>query len=388
MTKHFINLLSLAMIFLATHVHPIKSEALIRVYSCGSVTGTTCDLYNIFLENETTRFMPSSRNPKQVIKVTLRSSTIPVLTSDICTTFPNIEKFEVQGVGLKRIDLDAFSGCGNLKEIIIYGNSLGTIHPDTFKWRPLLEVISLWNNKIVEIQPELFRNLTYLKTLNLYGNLLTEAPISVFETLTNLKELRLHHNPIVDLDVNALLNVLPNLKEVALQDTDMECDRLKEVIGIFRGAGVAVSTSTWTVRSRSYTVTAVDGFRCLTSEQYQKEMLMTTLPATLAQIKHEIGMFGNASVIDYSSRLHALEVAVEELKSENAVLKQMIELLQGNIGNASENGVSNNFEAKLDHQIRVMDKFLEMQETANKLLWEKVEKVQKLELQSGHDVKN
>lgn len=82
----------------------------VEAHRCEDLTSTTCTLKGISFDDEHPgRFIPKSNVAQNVTKVTFTSSTIPILTSDICDNFPNVETLQLIKVSLKVVKSGAFN---------------------------------------------------------------------------------------------------------------------------------------------------------------------------------------------------------------------------------------------------------------------------------------
>jgi len=134
--------------------------------------------------------------------------------SIICDTFQNSTRFELQSIGISRIDENSFWGCKSLEYLDLSSNLLTSLPLNAFSTHPSsypnkiselpwdkygshlqnLETLYLQGNKIQEIQPLVFNSLVNLKTLWLNSNKIKSVLPELFDTLKNLTVLYLNHN--------------------------------------------------------------------------------------------------------------------------------------------------------------------------------------------------
>lgn len=273
-------------LLLILSLNQIYGSIILEAYRCEDMLSTTCTLQDIsFDDDDSIRFLPKSKVPRTVSKVSFVSSKIPVLTSDICDNFPNLEILEMNEVSLKVVDTEALSGCTKLKEIQLRDNFLSTLDKDTFQQNKMLKKIILNNNNLTTIPQDLFKGLQELTWIDLCSNLLSRLPAVTFSGLTEIVNLEVRNNPLLSLEVEEMRKEMPNLKYLLLRDLDLTCDRLRQVQAFVGTNGlnqyIRPDYSTYhsksyqsAIRSRPYSISYEGTQECLSNEQWEREVLL------------------------------------------------------------------------------------------------------------------
>lgn len=205
------------------------------------------------------RFTPVAKNSTQVREVTLVGHAY-VLTEDICNAFPNAEKLEFY-VKIEDILPEAFVKCTKVKYIFLNDNNIRTLHRDTFRYNIQLDELEIQRNNLKELNTWLFASLVNLKLLNLHGNYLTEFPAELVRNNKKLITLNLSTNDLLDLDAAALVEYIPNLKSIIMNNNQFSCDRMQQILA--RNLYVINTSYLYVYRRRFYLQSTVDRFLCL-----------------------------------------------------------------------------------------------------------------------------
>lgn len=215
-------------------------------YYCEDRKGNYCKL-DLTNHNITqSRFIPVATYPKFVNSLYICGTQLPIFSAeDICNTFPDLEKIDVGALAIEEVSKNAFSKCTHLRSISMYRNNI------TF-----LDIKLLWN--VVD-----------LEVLQLTGNQLTYIHPKVFKNLKRLRELYLRNNPLINLDADQMVKYMPNLKEIYLQDTDIACERMTDIIEAFEEIDAIIKTDSLINRIRDYEPLEVHDLICLTTEQHK-----------------------------------------------------------------------------------------------------------------------
>lgn len=164
-------------------------------------------------------------NPRFVINTTLSKdavkwfwfldpSFVPILTSDICETFPNLLSFNAKFVSIEEIHADAFEKCSDLQYLDLFSNPIKKLPERTFAGLSKLNQLYLTGAVLPETSEGLFRDMAPLKMLWLMSNKIVSLPAKVFEGLVNLEKIFLYSNELKDFKVGEALKNLKNLKEI------------------------------------------------------------------------------------------------------------------------------------------------------------------------------
>lgn len=219
----------------------------IRRFFCEDQTGNYCKLDMTGHNTNQTRFKPVAMYPKFVNSLYICGTQFPVFSAeDICNTFPDLEKIDVGALSIEEVSKNAFSKCIHLKSIAMYRNNISS-----------LDIKLLWNVVDLEI-------------LQLTANQLTYIHPKVFKNLKRLRELYLRNNPLINLDADQMVKYMPSLKEIYLQDTDIECGRMSDVIEAFEEIDCIMKTDSLFERNRDYEPLKIHDLICLTTTQHTR----------------------------------------------------------------------------------------------------------------------
>lgn len=254
-------------------------------------SGTTCFLINLQSSKLDPHIIPVSNvNHSDTIRtLSVVYSNVPIITSSICETLPNLKKVEFDNAGVEKVDENAFHLCNNLDELEITSNQIEILEKNTFNYNPLLRTLSLHDNDLQYLHIDLFVNLTSLTRLDLSLNEFTHLPPQIFRNLNKLSELVLYHNRLIELDAEQMIKDLPKLSRIRIRDNDFHCDRLSKILEVFGTAHVSFWEYSGQRRSRTYTVTYVKGIECLNDEQHEREIyLRKNLPDTISKLRVDV----------------------------------------------------------------------------------------------------
>lgn len=275
-----------------------------------------CKLEKIYVTKTAPEFTPIAGQPNNISVVDIYESTLPVFTAKgICEAFPNLNRIFVNSLQIQEVYNDAFSQCHQLTRI------------------------RMDNNTIKSINAETFSNLVQLKELYFFGNNLTFIEAEAFKDLRELTELWLCHNNFLNLNAEKMLEYMPMLKRILLQDNLIRCDRMATIIEIFKNRSVIVDAfnDESYVKSRNFSMSEVQGFKCLTPENY--EMVIN----------------------DYLSTGFVTHEQVQIIKSLNGVTK--LEVAPGSAKNISGlNTMVHNLE---EENLELMKKFNDLKTKMN-----------------------
>lgn len=193
----------------------------------------TCKLRHLHY-NETT-FQFNTFYGSQTTKLRLFNSTLPKLGKyGLCkSNYPNlpenkIEEIDLSGVQLQEMAPDTFESCSKLKILILRSNKIETLE-EVFSYNSELEKLDLTNNLIKEIRDETFVPLTKLKVLLLSNNFLTRFAPILIESCHRLEVLKLDSNDLFDLNVQKMVEYVPNMKTLAFNNNQLRCQHVKEI---------------------------------------------------------------------------------------------------------------------------------------------------------------
>lgn len=235
-----------------------------------SFSGATCVLSNIKLAKDEAFVLPKLPHNDSITYLIIKNSTIPSLTEDIIGSFVNVERFEAVSVGVEEVSEDAFVECKRLKHIDLSNNCINELEMNTFNRNPCLAIVVLAGNQLESLPKELFLDLEDLYTLDLSSNNLTSLSVKLLKDLKSLKFVTVSHNQLIDLKAEALIEQLPKLKQFGLRDNDFSAAGLREILNVFKDAGVTCTPSAGKMRKRLYTPQMIDGFECIPDAEYDR----------------------------------------------------------------------------------------------------------------------
>uniref|UniRef100_A0A336MB28 CSON012968 protein n=1 Tax=Culicoides sonorensis TaxID=179676 RepID=A0A336MB28_CULSO len=188
------------------------------------------------------------------------------------------------------------------------------------------------------------------KTLDLEMNKLTNLNNVDASDLMHLKTLWLTHNPLTDFKIENIPSSFLSL--VYLQDTDIPCDRLKEIIEYANEKDITISTMSYNDdtnnnRDRSIELSEVDGILCIPQLEQTMEVQNT------------------------------IEDDVAELKQDFTIMKEKLNDIENTLANLPSVTQKNltELEAKVEFQLKSMSRFLELQNITNNIFLNKIEKL-------------
>jgi hypothetical protein len=128
------------------------------------------------------------------------------------------------------LEVDVFSGLGNVKYVCLTNNKLQYLHSDIFVGLPKLEAVYLGNNTSLHIPTDSqFINSHSLEYLDISSCNISSVSFVTFANVSALEWLDLSYNNLRSVDIN-LLKALPELSKLYLHDNPLQCDcQLQEV---------------------------------------------------------------------------------------------------------------------------------------------------------------
>lgn len=245
-----------------------------------SITGLTLSLKNY-------TFKPVASNPSIVIGLEIKKSTVPVITSEICSALPKLQSFVAVQQGIQRIDDYAFNNCTEIRLISMPFNNIHTLGKGIFDKAIKLQEINIHGGSLEQIDVNLFNNLGELLELVISANKLKELPLATVKNLKKLKILYLYSNELNDLDAEGFVSNLPSLKAVYINDNNFHCDRLNEIIATFRAKNILIVDHTHSIylKKRDYIPHKIQEIICLTYVELESEKMKKGLNLSLTELK-------------------------------------------------------------------------------------------------------
>lgn len=223
---------------------------------------------------------------KSTIKgVHIKSHNKRRLSTDLCETYPNLDTYHGYHLTIESVEEDALVSCKDLKVIRLSSNNIKVLAPNTFNRNTLLEIIDVYDNEIDEIPHDLFKGLVNLKELYLSNNNLVHLPTEAFRDLKKLFKITLNSNPLLDLDVEGLIEYLPALTAANIEDTDIKCSKMRTIVYIFSERQIVFYIGVDRERGRTFVPSEFRGHKCLSNEQYDRELLLRKkIPDTINKV--------------------------------------------------------------------------------------------------------
>lgn len=201
-----------------------------------------CVFYNISTNNTHSFFEPSYPDRSNVELIAFNYSMIPILTSELCETFPKLRSLALDECFLNQIQDAALSSCTNLVGFDIRDNFVTEINPYLFVNNSKIRRIDFSYNKLKHIDVKMFRSTKNLEILLLINNYLFHFDVVGIPKLEKLRELYLNFNNLLDLDEKVLINRFPKLKRLGLKGNLFECQNLDSMIKVINKSDVKLET--------------------------------------------------------------------------------------------------------------------------------------------------
>ncbi|XP_054646833.1 SLIT and NTRK-like protein 1 [Dunckerocampus dactyliophorus] len=137
--------------------------------------------------------------------------------------FYNAVSLHLENNGLHDIVPGAFLGLQLVKRLHINNNKIRSFRKSTFLGLDDLEYLQADFNLLRDIDPAVFRDLNKLEVLILNDNLISALPINVFQHVP-ITHLDLRGNRIKTLPYEGILEQIPGIVEVLLEDNPWDCN--------------------------------------------------------------------------------------------------------------------------------------------------------------------
>lgn len=137
--------------------------------------------------------------------------------------FYNAVSLHLENNGLHDIVPGAFLGLQLVKRLHINNNKIRSFRKSTFLGLDDLEYLQADFNLLRDIDPAVFRDLNKLEVLILNDNLISALPINVFQHVP-ITHLDLRGNRIKTLPYEGILEQIPGIAEVLLEDNPWDCN--------------------------------------------------------------------------------------------------------------------------------------------------------------------
>lgn len=273
-------------LFILLHIKSSCSETK-RVGCLMYENNTKCIISGITITSKNSTFVPIAPDSFIVVRFSIVKSIITVLTSNICETLPKIYQFFAVEQHIEIVEDYAFDKCSDIEEINLEGNNIYKLGAGIFASTKKLKTLHFLGASLDQIDDDLFSGLGELKQLMYSANGLKSLPASAMKNLKKLELLFIYSNELTDLDAATLVDILPNLKSIFINDNNFHCDRLGEILAVFQSRHIQTpDTSYWKhEKKRDYIPRKINKIICLTNAQLEKEKLKNALTAELDELK-------------------------------------------------------------------------------------------------------
>lgn len=191
-----------------------------RVCSCGDVEG---DLH-IDCEKRGFSTLRHLAGPSsQFYHLLLHGNSLSRLFPNEFANFYNAVSLHLENNGLHDIVPGAFLGLQLVKRLHINNNKIRSFKKSTFLGLDDLEYLQADFNLLRDIDPVVFRDLNKLEVLILNDNLISALPLNVFQHVP-ITHLDLRGNRIKTLPYEGILEQIPGIAEVLLEDNPWDCN--------------------------------------------------------------------------------------------------------------------------------------------------------------------
>lgn len=213
-------------------ISSIINESSIINYDCLSGPSGVCRLLNVTHKNSNETLSFTTAVPEKVFMIEISRSSISILTSIFCQSFPGTEIFKLRSASLQKVDHEALILCRNLSSFDVIGNQLRFLNEDTFHVNTHLEYLFLSTNNFRCIHVNLFRGLSVLKELYLSYNKLRYLSPKTFEGLSELRLLSLHSNQLLEFDTLDIVSRLLKINTIHVKYNEFRCSILMEIMQV------------------------------------------------------------------------------------------------------------------------------------------------------------
>lgn len=211
--------------------------SLTPTYKC-SLKGTFCEFWNVKPNSSNYELHSNPGKSILVRKVKFSGSKVPVLTKEICKTFPQIKELELVNQGIEVIEENAFRACETLEVLKLNDNKIVKLDKHSFYALKGLKRLHLQFNHIKELDDEAFYSLESLTELSIGSNDLEEFSPELLKYSVHLENLWIYSNDLADVDVEKLLDNLPKLRQLEIDDNEFSCTRMMEFVKLLKARNV------------------------------------------------------------------------------------------------------------------------------------------------------
>uniref|UniRef100_A0A3Q0SUG5 SLIT and NTRK like family member 1 n=1 Tax=Amphilophus citrinellus TaxID=61819 RepID=A0A3Q0SUG5_AMPCI len=191
-----------------------------QICSCNEVEG---DLHIDCEKRSFTTLQHLTGPSSQFYHLLLHGNSLSRLFPNEFANFYNAVSLHLENNGLHDIVPGAFLGLQLVKRLHINNNKIRSFRKSTFLGLDDLEYLQADFNLLRDIDPAVFRDLNKLEVLILNDNLISALPINVFQHVP-ITHLDLRGNRIKTLPYEGILEQIPGIAEVLLEDNPWDCN--------------------------------------------------------------------------------------------------------------------------------------------------------------------
>ncbi|KAM9820745.1 SLIT and NTRK-like protein 1 [Neosynchiropus ocellatus] len=191
-----------------------------QICSCNEIEG---DLHIDCEKRSFTTLQQLTGPSSQFYHLLLHGNSLSRLFPNEFANFYNAVSLHLENNGLHDIVPGAFLGLQLVKRLHINNNKIRSFRKSTFLGLDDLEYLQADFNLLRDIDPAVFRDLNKLEVLILNDNLITAIPINVFQHVP-ITHLDLRGNRIKTLPYEGVLEQIPGIAEVLLEDNPWDCN--------------------------------------------------------------------------------------------------------------------------------------------------------------------
>lgn len=224
-----------------------------------------CQFIDVQLTRDDYNFEPISERVN-FTGVQFINSSIPILGSDVCDTFPFIQEFRIGNSQLETILPEALENCGEIWLFQAHQNQIKELHWATFRHNTKLEMIYMPSNLLKTIDFRTFRGLKQLNRLDVQSNYLEKFDPEWLKESKNLSSITIYSNELTTFDAESIIELYPKM-EIILYDSNLiSCVRVEQINVALRAARIEFPALGY--RPRYHEVREIDGIDCVPDESW------------------------------------------------------------------------------------------------------------------------
>ncbi|CAL9698771.1 unnamed protein product [Knipowitschia caucasica] len=191
-----------------------------QICSCNEIEG---DVHIDCEKRSLTTLQHLTGPSSQFYHLLLHGNSLSRLFPNEFANFYNAVSLHLENNGLHDIVPGAFLGLQLVKRLHINNNKIRSFRKSTFLGLDDLEYLQADFNLLRELDPAVFRDLNKLEVLILNDNLISSLPINLFQHVP-ITHLDLRGNRIKTVPYEGILEQIPGIAEVLLEDNPWDCN--------------------------------------------------------------------------------------------------------------------------------------------------------------------